>query len=1034
MPKKATRLLALFLAFSMIQPVNARASENLASPIALPALTVEPQYASSFETDVPVPSGNLRLDHAALSAMDENETTVTTLNQPPAVIYTRGYNLDHRQTLPGYGTVIPRDANHFSYRYDVGAGWGASVDVVMDFGDTSSRLSSDFQVGLRRMNALAEHPGLERITILFEDTRGVKHTWWITGLTETEQIFSLDLSQTYVDFAHIKKITFSQNYWDIGIDRIAEERRGEIFVRLNGLGNDMPLQGEELVTAAEDVAIPLMVSPRAFIRGEGTVPGFITLLEPREDTYGFRYDVGGSKGSAVRAEIYSEDIFKIKEKVKIALRHNGNGTDVRIRLIDGQGLSAIYRLQLSENFQIFELDLTDPLQAAPAFNSQKIQHMEIEVDRTLSPERRGQIEWKFIDFGFETTTFADEQPVILEANPYEQGGFFTRFTPVEKAVIYQVQVAKDADFQEIVHEGFPPSSEESVFDYFNVEQPGTYYLRVRASLSPKIEDGALSQWSEIFPFDVHAVIFWEDYAQQHPVIDSVISVQGYAEINVSFEQDISDRTLLYHYQVASDPEFKHIMHESFPPDVRGFTGGFDDGAYYVRVRGSSSAAFLRGLTSGWSPAYKFYLESNFGVDGPLYTVTADPDRQLAIHIEPVEDLNSYQIEIFADPAYTQILHRSEINGNTLYVDGSSHKGDYFVRVRGSASTVFNEGPHTTFSYFWVEDPVPVVYTLTPEDDLFPWDLDRFGLPEETVFWPTTVYPQGSRAQETITDEGLRFHYTTGEAGWAGAGFAFDDFMTDEIETADFTGVDEFLFGLDLGELNRIKVEFVDADDHKHAVYLDIEHSAEEDLFFRLPLSGLRYVDLSRIRLIYFIVEGINYFGEVEIFVNPADQPFRPTPGLTPADLNGLPLQTGETIYTTSFTAQGENGGSIAQPSERGMIFNIPANVGVAAAGFTYDDFGDERVQSSDWSSVEEIRLGLQGEPRTVVLEFVDANDQKVRVLLDGIEPDRESVFVIPVDVFAGLDLQHMRILYFLIEDYPLTGELLIHYNPPLSSL
>ncbi len=96
--------------------------------------------------------------------------------------------------------------------------------------------------------------------------------------------------------------------------------------------------------------------------------------------------------------------------------------------------------------------------------------------------------------------FTQSAPVIESLASDPSGKIEVRFTPVEGAVIHQVQVSTDPDFRDPlqIREGFPTGDVEGFTGLAN----GIYSVRVRSSKSQRIEEGPVSQWSAIQRIEV----------------------------------------------------------------------------------------------------------------------------------------------------------------------------------------------------------------------------------------------------------------------------------------------------------------------------------------------------------------------------------------------------------------------------------------------------------------------------------------------------------------------------------------------------
>lgn len=102
------------------------------------------------------------------------------------------------------------------------------------------------------------------------------------------------------------------------------------------------------------------------------------------------------------------------------------------------------------------------------------------------------------------------------------------------------------------------------------------------------------------------------------------------------------------------------------------------------------------------------------------------------------------------------------------------------------------------------------------------------------------------------------NYDTSPNGWVGGGFTFDNFSTSAIETQNLSNFSVLNFGLKntWGTLNWVKIEVIDDQEHKGIAYLANVNNANEQVWSLETLNFVAQgVDLTKARLIYFIVEG-----------------------------------------------------------------------------------------------------------------------------------------------------------------------------------
>ncbi|HLD30406.1 MAG TPA: hypothetical protein VJC03_08685, partial [bacterium] len=163
-----------------------------------------------------------------------------------------------------------------------------------------------------------------------------------------------------------------------------------------------------------------------------------------------------------------------------------------------------------------------------------------------------------------------------------------------------------------------------------------------------------------------------------------------------------------------------------------------------------------------------------------------------------------------------------------------------------------------------------VNRLSPENQLPPSAIGPSELnPEEIAAIPgnptlTIVQMPGNMSTFTGTSRGLILNYQTNSEGWVGSGFSYDNFITSEVETCDLSGAAELMFGLK-GSPSSVKLELVDELNRKFSIRLTGLRQNSEQVY-AIPSEYLNAgsADLSRTRLIYFIVEGENLTGTLEV--------------------------------------------------------------------------------------------------------------------------------------------------------------------------
>ncbi len=871
-----------------------------------------------------------------------NLTTVSAMPHHPKVEAT-GYSSTNRSQYPGYVSFVPgADQNNFSYRYDVGAAAGATVDVTIKKSQVAADLSGGpFLIRLRRENAVGGFDGLDEISIIFVDALNNKIEQRLT-LDDEFQTFEIDLDQDGFHANIISSIILRQTYSDIDLVNYQEERRGEIFVNLGNL--DVPVRGNELGFNRElltELPSGTRVQSEAFIRGNHTVPGFITVFDEdgEDEIRSFRYDVGGSDGAVVQAEILppQNQVFDLPQSFVMGMKNDGNGADALVRLTDEDGTVQEYLVHLTDSFQTIFLNFPDA--NVDDFNHQRVTRIEIEVTRKLSPERRGRIDF-YIPVA-EQDPFTLLQPAITSATADVRGQASIAFSALQDASVYQVQISRNAAFTDIIHEGFPASSPET----YSFPESGNFFIRVRGSKSAQVETGPVSQWSPTANLTVTRII------DQKPAVQTVSTdeVTGVTRIDYSAVTGAS----IYHVQIARDANFTNVVHNGFPSGTFETVNLETNATYYVRIKGSVSGDFVPQFTSQWSNTFSFVRDV--------------PDRDL----EPDANLTEQDLTVFPD---------------------------------GTAGA-------------------PGVTSLGSGGD--------------------------SSDSAQATDRGVVVTYDTGSqaggaGGFAGGGFSYDNFGTGQIETGDISALENLVIGLK-GTADRVKFEIVDADNNKTFVYLN-SIASDTEQFWSIPVSLLIGIDLTRVRLFYFIVEGHDNSGTLEINRLPStvvSRNLNPDASLAGEDITALPEgPVAGTPFTTSL-GSGGNSQDSSQRTERGVqiTYNTGTSVGgsggFAGGGFTYDDFGSQAVESGDLSGMEHWVFGIQGDAASLKIEVVDASGASSAVHLHNISSSEEQFWKIPTSLFDTVDLAQVRIIYFIVEGHGQSGTFQVNRVPlilPLATL
>ncbi|MBI2166977.1 MAG: hypothetical protein HYU34_01895 [Candidatus Omnitrophica bacterium] len=163
----------------------------------------------------------------------------------------------------------------------------------------------------------------------------------------------------------------------------------------------------------------------------------------------------------------------------------------------------------------------------------------------------------------------------------------------------------------------------------------------------------------------------------------------------------------------------------------------------------------------------------------------------------------------------------------------------------------------------------------------------------------------------------------------------------------------------------------------------------------------------------------------------------PHPTLTPDKISRLPQtivkdlgQRFKMPLLAVTKPSGQNVKASAQKTSRGMLFSYDTKTGgFSGGGFTYDHFGTSKIETVDLSGRSRLVFGLKGDPSEVKLEIVDSKGRKASVILEGIKRGKEQVWAIPTSEFKGVNLERVRIIFFIVEGNRQVGKLTVNRIP-----
>ncbi len=101
----------------------------------------------------------------------------------------------------------------------------------------------------------------------------------------------------------------------------------------------------------------------------------------------------------------------------------------------------------------------------------------------------------------------------------------------------------------------------------------------------------------------------------------------------------------------------------------------------------------------------------------------------------------------------------------------------------------------------------------------------------------------------------------------------------------------------------------------------------------------------------------------------------------------------------------------------------------AGAGMAFDDFGTVPVGTGDLSGFSNLVFGIKATGTTQLkMEIVDSAENKEYVYLNGMNAGYQT-WVIPMSFFAGIDLENVKVIYFIVEGAGKSGTVSINHIP-----
>ena len=164
--------------------------------------------------------------------------------------------------------------------------------------------------------------------------------------------------------------------------------------------------------------------------------------------------------------------------------------------------------------------------------------------------------------------------------------------PIDNADVYDIQVARDIVFEDVVYEG--PADNDSTHQLLTLTYGVSYYWRIKGR-----NDTNYSYWSESrkFTTDLEAAI--------------LVSPDNFSlnlELPIEFIWDATKDATSYHFQLANDADFDDIIYQADKLEEKSliYEGPLEFGTYYWRVR-----IFAEELPGLWAEPWSFSINPGY---------------------------------------------------------------------------------------------------------------------------------------------------------------------------------------------------------------------------------------------------------------------------------------------------------------------------------------------------------------------------------------------------------------------------------------
>ena len=263
------------------------------------------------------------------------------------------------------------------------------------------------------------------------------------------------------------------------------------------------------------------------------------------------------------------------------------------------------------------------------------------------------------------------------------GDIILVWNPIEGIQTYQLQVARDVNFSQIILDENIQSENSKTITLS--EEIAKYFWRVRAIT----DGGTMSNWSEVWMFSTQGL-------PNAPVLILPANGASNQPTSVRFSWNAVLGADYYRLQIATSSDFSAtFMDVDNIQDTTTLVSGFDfDRTYYWRLRASNDFG-----NSEWSQVWSFAT----AIAAPQPPVLVSPEDEskdvltsLQISWQESPTATSYRLQVSKQSNFSStVVNVGNITGTTYDASGLEHSTAYYWRVNAS-----NESGTGNWSEVW----------------------------------------------------------------------------------------------------------------------------------------------------------------------------------------------------------------------------------------------------------------------------------------------------------------------------------------------